>query len=152
MNNHKLGKDIKDNSDNTDMTDIMDENDRDPLEELYVDKEEFNRERLSQTLKRYIGIDKETGDPVFRGNWSELDNKRKIVTYLLYRRAAVALGKIDEDNIGILPKKLAEEIGLNHNTIRSYLSQLEFAQNDKKRGGYFIPAYALEEALDTFES
>ena len=117
----------------------------DPLEDLLVDKDEINREKLSSVLKGVIGIDQDTGDPVFRSSFSDLSTKEKTTYYLLYRQAANNLGKL-EGELGIESKNLAEEIGTNYNTTRSILSKSNYTSKDDN--GYLIPAYSLEDAIN----
>lgn len=121
----------------------------DPLTSLYVDKDAFNRERLANSLRPYIGIDPGTGEPVFRGAWRKLSGKEKTTAYLLYRRASAALGDIPPDEIGLPAKDVAEETGLNYNSVRSYLSTLHYVDKSRERGGYFVPAYGITEAIDS---
>ncbi|MFW5929195.1 MAG: hypothetical protein ACOCT0_02100, partial [Halobacteriota archaeon] len=93
-----------------------DDQEEDPLEQLYLDKEEVNRERLSEVLQGKIGIDRETGEPYFLGGFGELNGKQKIVSYLLYRKAAVALSKLSDNEEGVESKRIADETGVNYKT------------------------------------
>ena len=122
-----------------------------PLETLYVDKDEINKERLTNALKGKIGMDRETGDPYFMGEYGKLSNKQKIIAYLLYRKALVSLKKITEDDEGVSSKMISEDTGSKYQTVRGWLAKMDYVENDKKRGGYYVPNYAMEEAIEVIE-
>jgi len=120
----------------------------DPLEKLLFDKDKINRERLSELLEPFVGIDKESGEPIFRSNFSNLGERQKIVVYLLYRKAAVALGLLNKNEEGVKAKKLSESTGVNYNTARSLLSQESCIEKDKNKGGYLVPGYSFDMASE----
>lgn len=120
----------------------------DPLEDLIVNKDEINREKLSKVLDGVIGIDQQTGDPVFRNNFSGLNTKEKITYYLLYRQAASALDVLEEE-VGIQSKQLAEKIGTNYSTTRSILSKADYIEKKEDKGGFMVPPYSLEAAIES---
>ncbi len=119
----------------------------DPLKSLYVDKDRVDRLRLYLALKHYIGIDKETGDPVFLEEYFDLDDKEKLIMYLLYRRALSSLGHIDKDEIGIGIRDLSKKMHMDYNKVRRLLSEIHSIENEKKRGRYYIPAKNIEKAV-----
>lgn len=125
----------------------MDEN---PLTGLYVD-DDFDQQLLADALQGTIGLDPKTGDPRYLPRWTKLSDARKVVGYLLYRRAAVALGHISVKEVGVESRGLAETIGVNNNSLRSYLSRLDFIEKDTARGGHYLPSYAMQEAIDYFQ-
>ena len=126
----------------------MTEDNEDPLKKLYLNTEEMDRERLADVLKGRIGIDEETGDPYFMGEFSKLNNKQKIVTYLLYRKAAVALNKIDGDKEGVKSQIISDEIGVKYDSVRSWLSKMDYIEKNGDKEGYYIPGYAMNEAIE----
>ncbi len=119
----------------------------DPLKNLYVDKDDIDRLRLFLSLKDYMGIDKETGEPVFYEPYYNQNNEEKIILYLLYRRAAAALGHIDKSKIGIGARDLANRLNLEYEEVRDLLSEISSVNNDESRGRYYIPGDKIEESL-----
>lgn len=120
----------------------------DPLKSLYVDKDRVDRLRLYLALKHYIGVDKETGEPVFFEEYYELEEKEKLIVYLLYRRAIASLGHIEKDEIGIGIRDLSKKIHMDYNKVRELLSESESVENEKKRGRYYIPGENIEKAVE----
>lgn len=99
---------------------------------------------MSDLLVDYIGIDESSFRPVFKPAYQELREKQKILVYLLYRRALVALGHIEKEKVGESPKKIAQSTGINYNSVRGYLSQLNpLLEKREDKGGYYIPPYNL---------
>jgi len=125
---------------------------KNPLEELYVDKDKIDQERLSEVLKDKIGIDQDTGDPYFFGKFEKLNKKRKIICYLLYRKAAVALNKISSEEEGVESREISNETGVNYQTVRSWLSKIDFIEKKDEKSGYHIPNYYLEKATEVLEN
>lgn len=123
----------------------------DPLEDLYVDKDSLDRERLSKILKKFVGIDKESGEPHFREPYHNLSNKDKLTAYLLYRRAAELLGQIDSEEVGVSSRELSEKSGVNYNTTRGVMSKLNHVKKDKSKGGHYIPDVYISSAMKVFE-
>lgn len=119
-----------------------------PLEQLYVDAEEVDREKLAEALRGIIGIDEDTGEPYFMGEFGKLNNKEKIVAYLLYRKAAVSLNKIDKSAEGQSSREIADETGVNYKTVTGWVSKLDFVEKDDNRGGHYIPGYETDTAIE----
>ncbi len=119
----------------------------DPLKNLYIDKREVDRLRLFLCLRNYLRIDKQTGGPIFLEEYEELDDKQKIIVYLLFRRASSALGHIKREEIGIGIRDLASIMGMDYDYTRKLLAKAESIINDGKRGRYFVPSDRLETAL-----
>jgi hypothetical protein len=97
--------------------------DEDPLEELYVDSSEINKERLSEALSGILGIDKDTGRSVILSGFSDLNQSQKVYAYLLSRRVAHELDRIDEDELGVSSSEMEDDIGVPPGTIRRYCSE-----------------------------
>lgn len=129
------------------MTNQEDE-DQDPLKRLLLDKDSINREKLTDALHGYIGIDQDSAEPVFRAGFESLKDKQKVVAYLLYRKATVALGLEISEEEGVTSKKLADEVGVKYNTTRSILSRESYIESSDAKGGYLIPGYAMNEAIE----
>lgn len=120
-----------------------------PLTDLYV-TDDFDKRLLAGALKGIIGIDPESGDSRFLPRWSGLNGPRKVTGFLLYRKAAAALGHVPASEEGVSSREIAEAVGGNYNSIRSYLARLDFIANDSKLGGHHIPPYALQAAINYF--
>lgn len=117
----------------------------DPLKNLYVDKDEVDRMRLFYSLKNYIGIDKSTGDPVFLEKYYELKDENKIIIYLLYRKAAAALGELKE--IGMSIRDISKELNMEYTKVKDKINEISCIERDKNKGKYYIPGHNLESAL-----
>ncbi|MFC7044613.1 hypothetical protein ACFQH6_03555 [Halobacteriaceae archaeon GCM10025711] len=120
----------------------------DPLEGLYVDGDEFDRERLFNALQGIIGIDRETGNPVFQSGYTELDGRGKFTAQLLYRVAADALDELEDEDLGAPASKFSDPAGVSDRSINNYGEELKFVHHDEEKGGYYIPAFAIEEAIE----
>lgn len=123
----------------------------DPLESLYDDKSRLDRERLASALENLIGIDDESGEPIFKEGYHDFTGPKQFVTLLLYRRAAVALGEISEDEVGISAEEAGRLTSVSASTIRNYSGDLGFIQSDRSKGGYYLSAYGVEQAIDFIE-
>lgn len=125
--------------------------DENPLEELYEDKDEVDQKRLAQLLKGIIGIDRESGEPIFHEGYQRLSNKEMFVAQLLYRRAAVALGELEEEEQGGSHEDFAENLDVSGSAVRNYASDLSFVDSNEGKGGYVVSNYAVEKAIDFVE-
>ena len=126
---------------------LMSKNGEDSLDDLYVDRDEINRERLAAALSGIIGIDRETGEMVALTGFRNLSKKNRVIAYLLFRQAAAALGEIEREELGATSREMSDIIGTADSTVRNYFSDLKFIEKDKKNGGYYIPSHFLEEAI-----
>lgn len=122
-----------------------------PLEDLYEDKDAVNQKRLRDTLKDVIGVDKDTGEPIFHEAYHELSNKQQFVAQLLYRSGAVALGELSEEEHGAGSTTFAENLEVSSSAVNNYASDLPFVENDEERGGYIVPGYAIDRAIAYIE-
>ena len=120
----------------------------DPLEELYVDSAVINKKRLSKALTGIIGIERDTGKSVILEGFSDLNQSQKIFAYLLSRRVAYELGHIEEDEMGLSGSAIENETGVPQGTTRRYCSESRLVESDDEKGGYFIPGYAISQAID----
>ncbi|QKY18636.1 hypothetical protein [Halorubrum sp. CBA1229] len=127
------------------------ETDTDPLQQVVVDKDEVNRERLADAIEGIIGVDNDSGEPVPLSDYHELGNESKFVVRLLARRAALALEFIEESELGVSSSELADRMDPSDSTIQNY-GGLDFVDNNEDHGGYFIPGYAVESAINHIEN
>lgn len=122
----------------------------DPLQRIVVNKDEVNREQLADAIEGIMGVDNESGEPVPISEYHELGNESKFVARLLARRAALALEFIEESELGASSSELAGRMEPSDSTIQNY-GGLDFVDNDDDHGGYFIPGYAVETAIEYLE-
>lgn len=130
----------------------MSDEEDDPLEDLYGDKESFDRERLASALDGVTEIDRGTGDTIFREDYYVLTDKGKFIAQLLSRRVAVALGEIDEDEVGISSATAASNTDVGESAIRNYAGDLDFVESDGDVGGYFLSSYAVGQGTRFIQS
>lgn len=127
------------------------EEEEDPLESLLVDKDQINRKRLTNILKDYVGIDRESGDLIRFSDFYDLDTGRRITAILLAQKAAALLGVIDEDEQGLTSEELGNYAEVASATVRNHANDKKFIQQDRQHGGYHIPDIAINQALDFLE-
>jgi len=110
----------------------------DPLEDLYTNEDEFDRQALKEALEGVIKIDEDDGSPIRRPGFEKLNAKQSFAAYLLYRRAAAELGDIPDDELGATSAEVADEIDVSDSTLRNHTDE-DWLQNDESIGGYHIP-------------
>lgn len=112
--------------------------DENPLSDLYMNRHDVDQERLQNSLDGIIGIDQQSGDPIYLDAYFDLRNKPRFVAQLLYREATVILGDRAEEEQGANSSAFAEMLDCGHSSVQNYVSELEFVENDESRGGYVI--------------
>lgn len=124
----------------------------DPMEELFVDRTEIDKQLLADRLKKYVSIDRKTTTLVPKEAFDKLGAKQKILCYLLYRKALLVTGKVTEEEEAVGAREINKLTGVNYNSVRSYLSQLRGeGLIDMKNGGkYFVPGYSLPKLEEVF--
>ena len=120
----------------------------DPLEGLYIDKKEIDRSRLTEVLLKFVGIDKETGDPHLRKPFYSLSAKEKVICFLLYRKAKMLLGRVSEENEGLSSKEISNLTGVKYNTVRGINSRVDLIVKKKVKGGFIIPSVNIIPAMN----
>jgi len=125
------------------------EDDSNPLEDLYIDADAIDRERIRDGLSGLIGIDRNSGEPRFYESFDDLNTKRKFTAILLYRRALGALDDLEEDeSVGTGSSYFADLIDVDGSTVRHASNDLDFVRNDDSQGGYIIPAHRIKRAVE----
>ena len=120
-----------------------------PLEELYVNSQEIDRERIRDVLSGLIGIDSNSGKPLFLEGFDSLNSKEQFTALLLYRQALSELGDLDEDKAPEAGSThFAELLGVDGSTIRHASSDLDFVTNDDDQGRYLIQPHKVRRAAD----
>jgi hypothetical protein len=121
----------------------------DPLDRLFVDGEDLDRERLAATIFPFARIYK-TEDRLeirFTAAGDKLTAGDRLLVYLLARKA---LFLRDRENFPIEdapPKTIQEETGIPANTVRPTLKRLSDQRliQASQAGGYKVPNHKLNE-------
>ena len=117
-----------------------------PLDRLHIDAEAFDREALAEFLEDRIGIDQDTGEPRFLGQFDALGNEEQMTAYLLYRRAGEDLGHFD--SVGQSASEISDAIDIGSSSVSRYADELAFIDNAPDKGGYFIISTEITTAID----
>lgn len=114
-----------------------------PLEKLVVSGVELDQKLLATTLTGLVWIDKDSGEIRFTREVAQLPKNLQLLTYLLARKAAAALGFISEEPIS--SKDLTSKLGMSGGSVRGQLSIFSKERLvANKAGKYWVPNYAIE--------
>src|SRR5436309_886206 len=120
--------------------------DRPALEGLLTDETEINETLLSQILSQYVKIANRSGLPIFTQDYARLTNAGKILVYLLTRKAAIALGLLNEGE-AVTPREISEASGVAYDSVKPTLSSLARARVVSRIDGrYTCPNHILSRA------
>src|SRR3989304_1050718 len=87
------------------------------LDDLVVDEGEIDQRLLSSILAPYARIARQTGRPIFTGDFATLSESDKIVVFLLARKAGFRLGLLKEpEEVG--PKEISAQTGVRYGTVK----------------------------------
>lgn len=115
------------------------------LENLLVSGKEVNRKLVAEILSPYLRIDKEACDIRPLNSWNDLRAHKKILLYLLARKAMIALGlSLPEENAS--PTEIMLSTGLKQGTVNPTLRVLleDAAVGQTKERKYYVPNFAIE--------
>ena len=117
----------------------------DPLDELFIDKGDFDRAILAETLIKYVGLTKE-GEMIFKSPFrGELDNKKRVLVVLELKN--------DNAKSKLGPKEISEISGIPHGSVKPAVTELYSKNLIKKDGNeYFVPTYAMNEVRELIKS
>lgn len=121
--------------------------DQSTLEDLLVDEEELNEELLAETVGRYVGIGKDSGDLIPNQEYTELTSAKKIVVALLAQKARFELGMVEEE--WLTPSEISEMSGVKAGTV--YPTVRDLSDDGVIRDGdgeYMIPSVKVEKAKE----
>jgi len=123
----------------------------DPLADLLLDAREVDRARLADALRNLLGIDGQTGRIVFKRSWNDLTARQKIVAYLLGRKSAILLDKLEDLEVG--PKEIADDTSLASGTVAPTVRQLlsERVVTHKEGGAYYVADSQVLAAIGELE-
>ena len=123
----------------------------DELNALIVSESALNRRLLGATLKGLLQIVEESGAILLTLQAQGLPKKLQIVTYLLGRKAAKALGNLDEE--AIPSSELSKAVGMSPGATRGQLSFLKKdGLVDVTDHKHFVPGYAVERAAQAISA
>ena len=125
-------------------------NSDDPLEDLYTDEEPYDKQQLVDVVGKFIQINKKSGEPVRQQTFQNTDPEGQIVAFLLYRRIAVELGELNEDEKAAILERIADYVDANDTAVSNYVSDLRFVQ-ELDPGVYYIPEHSVEAAVEELE-
>jgi DNA-directed RNA polymerase specialized sigma24 family protein len=120
------------------------------LDDLIVDEEQLNESLLTEIVAPHAGIASESGDFVPTGEFTDLKSDAQTAVVLLHRKAAFELGLADEE--GATPSQISQASGINHNTVKTAVRELDeegIVSNDG--GSYTIPTYNYERAAEIIQ-
>lgn len=119
------------------------------MEKLLIE-EDLDKKQLYEILEKFVRINKSNGEIVFTSEFSKQSTKNQILLFLLARKASMELELLENEFAN--PKLLSEKTGLNPNSVRSYLSQLENSKLiAKNKSNYFVPNYNLAKIKEMAE-
>jgi hypothetical protein len=118
----------------------------DPLDRLFIDDDEINRELLADVLDGLVQITRK-GHMLPRPKYKDLTTKQKIVVYILTCKALAAREMIDSEAVG--STEVSQATDIPRGTVSPYLNQFEddgLVVNED--GGYYIPNHRLTKAKE----
>ncbi len=119
----------------------------DPLRDLLVDAGAVDRQQIADVLRGRIAIDSESGRLLLLPGFGRLEARRKILTVLLARKAAVLLEASDAE--GLTNKQVAEMTGLATGTAApglKSLRELRLVGQDSAKA-YLVPNAHLSDVI-----
>lgn len=114
-----------------------DTQDEDPLDDIFVDGDQMDRELVASILDPYMAIDSEDGELYPKEAYGDLDSKEQIQIVLTAERAKALQGLADSASLG--PSAISNLGGINENTVKPGVRDLaddgQIADTD---GGYEV--------------
>jgi len=114
-----------------------------PLEDLVVSGAELDRELVATVLAPLARLDGDARRVLFLPGWDKLNNERKILAYLVGRKAMRALEWVEEE--GVLPRQVSLDTGLPGGSVRPSLGRLVDGRlvAQAGEGRYVVPNWAM---------
>jgi hypothetical protein len=113
--------------------------DKTPLHSLIIDADEVDHQRIADTLKQFVAIDK-TGRIVPLVKFQTLSSANKIFAFLLGRKAAVLVGLSEQEAVG--PTEIASSTGMAEGTVKPVVRRMltsRYVSQDKAALYYISP-------------
>ena len=123
----------------------------DPLSKLLLDAQEIDREAF-RVLQDYVGIDSKSGKVILKASLIKLSARRKVLAYLLGKKVAKLLSKIDNELT--LPKEISDETSIPKGSVNPKLRELLEKRLIKqtKEGEYYIHSHQILNSVNELES
>jgi hypothetical protein len=117
------------------------------LSALVISQEEIATDTVAKALQGLVTLVKETGEVMPSAAFNQLDNNRKILTYLLGLRACALLG-LGNKRVAASAEEIAGVIGADVQRARELLSRLKGKLLQKTSDGWQLPAPRITAACD----
>lgn len=118
-----------------------------PLRRLVVTEQPLDLELLASTVEQFVVLYIDPPKVDFTSQWFQLDNNRKILSYLLGRKALTVLLKEQSDmefEEKVSPSDIEQATGIPGGSTRPVLKRLREKRLVKDAGGYLVPNNVLE--------
>jgi hypothetical protein len=141
-----------DTDDMEEIADLIEElaepvSDGNPLSRLESSHEDFDRHSVAETLHELVLI---AEDDVQSGpELSTLSGKNQVIAILAGRRAADDLDHLEQ--VGVNRRWISERVGVGDERVRQIVQKLELIQDDSDVGGFHIPGFRIQEAMDSIK-
>lgn len=124
----------------------------DPLSSLLLNAEEVDRASIARALKDYVGVDNTSGKIILKASFDKLGARQKLIAYLLGKKVAKLLAKIDIELSS--PKDIQIETGIPKGTVNPKLRELVESRliSQTKDGEYFIESYQILKCVAQLEN
>ncbi len=124
----------------------------DPLSNLLLNAQDIDRASLARVLQDFLGIDKTSGKVILKPGFNKLSSRQKVLAYLLGKKVAKLLGKIDNELTS--PKDIPDETGIPKGTVNPKLRELfeSHLVKQSKEGEYYIDSYQILGCVNELES
>jgi hypothetical protein len=124
----------------------------DPLSKLLLDADEIDRASLARVLHDYVGIDSKNGKVIQKASFNKLNARQKLIAYLLGKKVAKLLGKIEIELS--LPKDIQNDTGIPKGTVNPKLRELVDSRfvTQTKEGEYYIESHQILGCVAVLES
>lgn len=116
-----------------------------------IDINQLSKEVMDISLGPYVRFDPQRKEFVYTTAWYALDNRRKIIAYLVARKGTL-VQKLVDDVEAASPKTIIEDTGLPAGSVRPVLAAMYKAREVEKDqdGRYFVPNRSLLRVKEMF--
>ena len=131
---------------------MSDENtdDDNPLDDIFVDGDQMDRELVASILNPYMAIDSEDGELYPKEAYGDLNSKDQVQIVLTAERAKTLQGLADSASLG--PSAISDLGGINENTVKPAVRDLsdngQIADTDD---GYEVRSPHLNQIADELD-
>lgn len=121
----------------------MSTEDDDPLDGIFVNDDEIDRELIASILEPYVTIGEDEGRLYTTDAYQELNSKEKILVTLAAQRAKVMRGVAESGEIG--PSRISDLSNVSEGTVKPGVRELaEMGLIDDSKDGYSITGPLLQ--------